>query len=336
MSRAIPAAYPLPDPDRSFVPGQGKIDAGNLDTNPPHGPADLAAAIRYLFANGKATLVVPQTWDSDGVRTYTQNGLGTAVAEWKIPHDPAFPGLRVTIDYEAHVDLDPGFRVTATELAESVNLDTVAAGGAIRRVTKEWTIPGMDRTYGGDSHTVTLQAAGNGVSGNGLISVWLERLPAEDSIGAGVWYEAFTAPDSTAYSADRPLTSDKVEDLATDLTELANVRYHVFLVWSKLSGASYPAAAKLGTLSRLLPDSEGLNTGLGWIKLTGGSATIAGSRLAWREVTHVAEVSELGWKTFTLPINAASPQIADRLSFQQLTVMPELMGYLSSVSIFGL
>lgn len=336
MARDVPATYIAPDSDRSFVPGTGKIDYGS-GAAAPHGPLDLAAALRHLFGFGAAGPLIPQMWcDGDALAATAAAFPGTPQMEWRVKHDPAFGAVRLTVDYYANAAIPDAFKFRALELNKTQTLSTVGAAGALRRVTFDWTIAGMDRTYADDYHTIQFLAQGDGVNACDVVGVWVERIPTTSPIASGKWYaDSFIPPDSAAYQPDLPLSSDKVETLIDDVLSLADYRYRVHLQWSAVSGTSIGADSLLSVLATLRPDDARLTAG--WIKLSGSSASVYGGRAGLRsDVRYTATSSDVGWKGFTLTLERNDPLIADRQSLQQIIVDPDVGPYLTSVSLFGL
>ena len=339
MSRTVPTEYPFLDPDASFTPGTA-LDAGSGDSDPPHGPKDISRAIRHLFGYGNAGLVVPQCWED--AEAGWESGATYPVAttaRWKIPHDPAFEGLRVTIDYAANLALTGGFRLKALELNKTLDLDTVSAGGAQRRVTADWFPDGMDRTYADPDHTLQLFAKGNGGgSKNKILGVWIERIPPTD-IGAGSWYEGeFIPPDSAAVVSDMPLCADILTDWRRDLAALQSYRYKLKMQWSAVRNQpGYAADSLLSMLCGLFPNHTGVNTAeFGRVELGGGNFAIYGGRLGLRSPdAFQASASGAGWHSFQVSLEEADPLVNGRQRFQHLIADPELFAYLESVCVFG-
>jgi hypothetical protein len=338
MARDIPEAYVPPDPDRSFVPGTGRIDYGSGNDSPPHGPADLAKALRHLFGYGAAGLLVPQMWNDVDALAVTSVGFGADPSMvWRFPHDPAFTRLRVTIDYRANAAIVAAFRVRLDELNKERDFNTVDAGGALRRVAFDWTPAGFDSTYGGDFHTVQFFAQGDGAEACDVVGVWIERLPSTDPIPQGRWYNAeFVPPDSSAFAADRPLATDKFTDMINGIGALRDYRLKVYLQWSAVLGHSIGASAILSTLAQLRPDDNRVSTGWIWIGGIGTSVNVFGGRDGLEsDERYTASVADQEWKDFALRLEA-NPLIGGRQSLQQMIVDPSVGPYLHAVSLFGL
>lgn len=337
MARDIPDDYPKPDPDRSFVPGTGRIDYGTLTDDPPHGPADLARAVRHLFGHGGASLLIPQMWIDDEACLLTSAAFDVVPSmRWRVPHDPAFTSFRLTVDYIATVAVVGGFEFRAVELNKERALNAVAAGGAVRRVSFDWTPAGMDRSYGNEYHTIEFYAKGDGTDGNAVVAVWLERLPAASPIPSGTWYEgAFIPPDSVAYEDDEPLSSDKVIDLIRDVQALHEKRLHCVLNWSAVIGHSAPVGSLLSTLIALRPDGNNRASAC-WTYQGGGDLTVYGGRQGEEsDDRYTATVSDDGWKDFDLRIQGNDPLIAGRQTAQQVVAKPAVAPYLGALSMFG-
>lgn len=341
MARLAPDTFRYTDADKSFVPSTYYIDSGSGTTNPPHGPADIAADVRHLFRFGHAGYLIAQPWLSSEAGYETVASFpANETARYRVPHDAAFTSFKVMIDYEANLNLSPGLRLNIEELAVSIDLDTVAAGGAVRRVTQAvWSPVGLD-TYAGEYLTFRVYAKGNG-SGtkNKIRGIWVKRIGYAD-IPAGTWYNGdFITPDSSAFLPDKPLTTDKMRDLRACILTLPIVRKKAFLVWSAVRNqASYSADSLLSVIGAIRPDRTMLNTlDFGWFKLGGGSAEAFGGFGGRASPDpYNASVSGSGWHDFTLALQYDDPIIRNASSdFQQIVIDPSLIPYLESVSVFG-
>lgn len=235
MARDIPATYDPADPDRSFVPGSGAV-TDDSPAGDPHGGGDIASNVRYLYANAAAVHVVPQIWAEDQWFGRVAAGFSaTPEGEWLIYPDEAFETYEVTVYYEANVALAAGFRVQCKDNGQFIDLQTLAAGGADRRVRGLWTTSAIAGLAGADSVTLQLFTAGDGASSNEVKAVYIRRVPQTGTIAAGKHYSgSFITPDSSQWEGDKPLTSDKVHYIKQGLLALLVERRVPYVVYAAI------------------------------------------------------------------------------------------------------
>lgn len=288
MARTIPAAYPKPNPDLSFIPGTGKLDDGTGTTFPPHGPRDLGLALNYLFARGMACVVIPQIWrKSEEIKNVTAGYPAEPDLIYQIPADSAFPELHLTVYYLANTDYVGAFKVAIPELGEEIELASEDADGAQRLVEVDWSPAGLTAWAGGEL-TVEVYVKGDSDSSkaNRLCAFYVERNPVSGSVPSGRHYDPeFIGLDSTALDQDAPLSSDLMFDMRADVIALKEKRKRPFLQWSR-QGGTLPADFG-GFLSTLIPilvtgrrntnhgTARTLGTAAGTLHVCGGRAGIA-------------------------------------------------------------
>lgn len=288
MARTIPASYPKPDPDLSFIPGSGKLDDGSGTTTPPHGPRDIALALNYLFGKGLAGVVVPQIW-REGDEVYS-NSPGFAADPdliYQIPADTAFPGFRVSLYYLANRVHAEGFKVVIPELAEEITFASEAAGGAQRLIEADWEPAGLD-TYAGDSLTVEVYVYGDppaSPGANRLCGVFIQRTPRSGTVPSGIHYDPpFIGIDQTAIGQDSSLAADILGDMRADIVALKDQRKRIYLQWSRQGGTlAGDFGGFISTLAPVLVTGRNnarsvtvaaLGEGAGTVNVCGGRAGI--------------------------------------------------------------
>lgn len=221
MGRDIPSVYNPPDPDLSFVAGTGEI-MGYSGEDPPHSGGDIAAAIRYLYAQARMVHCVPQVWTED--QAFGQASTAYSVTpdiQWLVKVDGSWEDLEVTIYYKGNGDQLNAFKVVLADNGESIELDSVDVGG--NRIRKRVVWSGSNISDFADQSCVTLQlfTASDGVTANEVIGVFIRPLPLNGAIQPGKHYSgAFITPDSDQWVPDKPLTSDKITDMSSCLAAL--------------------------------------------------------------------------------------------------------------------
>lgn len=250
MARTIPASYPKPNPDLSFVSGSGFIDDGSGTQYPPHGPRDLALALNYLFAYGGANVLIPQVWrNGEGIKNTTAGFPASADLVYRVPADTAFTTFEVCAYYIGNHVNAGGIKVKIVELNEEMTLATEDVNGAQARAYDTWAPAGV-ADYAGEYFTVEVFVFGKSVDPNELTSFTFERLHVTaNNVPSGLHYnDSFIGIDSTAVDSDSPLSSDIMFDLRRGIDSLKTYRKRSFVQWSRQSGT-----VSEGNISTLVP-----------------------------------------------------------------------------------
>lgn len=349
MARTIPASYPKPNPDLSFVPATGTLDDGSGTTSPPHGPLDLGLAENHLFANGLAGVVIPQIWRKGEEIENTAAGFpANADLIYQIPADVAFTEFHVSIYYLANKDHAEGFKLRCVELNEVITLASESAGESQRVIEADWSPAGID-TWAGDVLTIEVYVKGDASSPNRLCGVFVERNPLTGSVPPGRHYDPeFIGMESGALDQDSPLCSDLAMDLRSNILALKAKRKRIFLQWSRQLGSL--AADFGGFLSTLIPVlvTGGTNTNRGTVRALGTATQtlhVCGGRSGiWPgPFTESTELENGTWKSGTatvegtglLPIEGPYAQVIAQVGSINPPPAADSLADLRSVSIWG-